>query len=250
MAWRTLFGVFLVCIALGTWKQDDFKHITNIHPLVEREPTQHSVEDADPIVFSRDGFTYQLEPVATYDLSALVVHRLLYDRWFSLSRTDKLFTTDLCVVWGDNVTSGAYREQSFHVKQDFRFCIYRSNGTVRVQGDSFANTHILTTDPDVEDVIRTIRPGDQVRLQGLLVHVHGTRTDDAYTDYEPNEALWRTSTTRTDTGAGACEVLYVKSVEILREGNPLYRLLYTIGLSGLLGLVLLSFVRAIVRPLV
>ena len=30
----------------------------------------------------------------------------------------------------------------------------------------------------------------------------------------PNGALWRTSLSRTDTGAGACETVYVERIEI------------------------------------
>ena len=48
-----------------------------------------------------------------------------------------------------------------------------------------------------------------MRLEGDLVDIDG-----------PSGFAWRTSLTRTDTGAGACETLYVRAVTI---GTRRYR---------------------------
>jgi hypothetical protein len=56
--------------------------------------------------------------------------------------------------------------------------------------------------------------------------------------YDSAAMTWNTSTTRTDTGAGACEVIYVEQVEMLQPANVLSRNLFRASLAGL-GLVLL-----------
>ncbi len=62
--------------------------------------------------------------------------------------------------------------------------------------------------------IRAIRIGDQIRMRGLLV--------DYTVSSDGSEVFTRrTSLTRTDTGNGACEILYVTDVHVLRPGNRL-----------------------------
>lgn len=241
--WRLVCLVSFVCVVVGYVKQDDIAHIRDIHTRVLEEPVQTPLVDEEPITFFRDGFQYALTPVAQYDMSALVVHHLNYNKWYSLSRVDKAFEIDLCVMWGKNVAERAYTIPSLSIKQDFRFCIYRFSGAERVYGDAFANNHLIATDPRVVKTIHHIRAGDQVRLEGKLVHVSAQRIGAPKGTYEPSNPSWRTSTIRTDSGAGACEVLYVERVHILREGNVWYRMLYLFGLYGLMMCFLVSCVR-------
>ena len=55
----------------------------------------------------------------------------------------------------------------------------------------------------VERSLKKLREGDIVLLQGYLVDV----------DHESGWR-WRTSMSRTDTGAGACEIVYVEHVAV------------------------------------
>jgi hypothetical protein len=63
--------------------------------------------------------------------------------------------------------------------------------------------HLIPSTSRVRDRLEDVRPGNVVRLRGYLVSVSG-----------PNGYTWRSSLTRTDTGAGACELFYVESVEM------------------------------------
>jgi len=49
----------------------------------------------------------------------------------------------------------------------------------------------------------SLRPGQIVRLQGYLVDVRG-----------PGGFAWNTSLTRSDTGDGACEIVWVEAVAV------------------------------------
>ena len=54
-----------------------------------------------------------------------------------------------------------------------------------------------------------LREGDVIVLQGYLVDV----------DHESGW-MWRTSMSRTDTGAGACEIVYVESITAANATTP------------------------------
>ena len=79
-------------------------------------------------------------------------------------------------------------------------------------------------------------PGDQVRLRGVLAEYRN-----------PQNGFFRsTSTTRDDTGNGACETIYVTDFEIVRKANPGLRFYYALAkwsaIVSLLGFVIFFIV--------
>jgi hypothetical protein len=64
-----------------------------------------------------------------------------------------------------------------------------------------SNTHVIPADAYVRKQLSKLRVGEVVELTGTLVD--GMRDDGVW---------FRTSLTRTDTGAGACEVMWVEHV--------------------------------------
>jgi hypothetical protein len=52
-----------------------------------------------------------------------------------------------------------------------------------------------------------------------------------------------TSTNRIDTGNGACETIYVEDYQILKTGNPFWRVTFTISKYVILGSLLLLIIR-------
>ncbi len=57
-----------------------------------------------------------------------------------------------------------------------------------------------------------VKKSDLVRIEGFLVNVTGV-------DAKNRVINWKTSTTREDTGNGACEIIYVSK---LRLNNNIY----------------------------
>jgi hypothetical protein len=76
---------------------------------------------------------------------------------------------------------------------------------------------MVTDDPAIARALRKVRIGDQIRVQGYLVD---------YTTLKNGVPAGTrvTSTVRTDTGNGACEVLYVESLELLGSAGRAWRL--------------------------
>jgi len=63
--------------------------------------------------------------------------------------------------------------------------------------------HLVPTSPALVDKIKAVRVGQVVHISGQLVEA---RAADGW--------RWRSSLTREDTGAGACELIRVESLEI------------------------------------
>jgi len=121
---------------------------------------------------------------------------------------------DVCVVWGENTQTAQLD------KLDFWNGIFTCNFQTRDQAawDSFdvnkiSNNHLISDDDYVRDQVRDINIGDQIRVQGYLA---------SYAS--PNAGPRGTSTSRTDTGDGACETIFVERFEILRPAKSYWRI--------------------------
>jgi len=234
---KYLYLSFLVLLAATFYMRSNYRGVTDIQPSVQVDPIQTELVDAAPIRFSKDSFNYVLHPLFNYEISALVVHTKNYDQWYSPTKLDNTFPTDLCLLWGSNVKNQIYQNRSLQFSQDSRFCYWQWTENLNFSQRDVANNHIVVQDPVLEKKIKSILPGDQIKIKGLLVDVEATNTGKVGS-FDYASANWHTSTTRDDTGAGACEVIYVQSVEILKAANPLARHLYVIAWVGLLALFL------------
>jgi hypothetical protein len=64
-----------------------------------------------------------------------------------------------------------------------------------------ANMHMVPSTPELADRLRTINRGDLVDIRGYLIELRF-----------PDGGVWTSSLTRTDTGNGACELVWVNDV--------------------------------------
>lgn len=143
-----------------------------------------------------------LTPLARYDVQAVVLGRCRY-------RYDKgadIAPLDLALGWGPMSTAAAINELS--ITQSGRWYEYRwgSDGPPippEQIAENSANTHCIPATPEVWRTLRGVGRFDVVTLSGLLVEVTGR-----------DGSKWTSSTTRSDTGAGACEILWVEQVGI------------------------------------
>jgi hypothetical protein len=96
--------------------------------------------------------------------------------------------------------------QAFEITQGARFYSWRPKRLLPIPQQAViehsANTHVIPADAVVARQLKRLRVGQVVHLNGYLVN--GVRDDGAYIT---------TSLTRSDTGAGACEVMLVEEVD-------------------------------------
>ena len=201
------------------------------------EPEQVKVRET-PFESSVGGVTYRIEPLFSYELQGLVVSKHDSDTWWDYLHhewNDHLNVVDLCVIWGNNAKSGAYRDIEFSSGQ-FTCNFQASSAAAFAAFDmtAISNNHLLTDDPLIAKKMRSVRIGDQVRFRGWLAE---------YSHNHNGQGFRRgTSTVRNDTGNGACETIYVKDFEIIRRGGGPWRSMIWVAWA-LIGIGLVGWFR-------
>ncbi len=167
--------------------------------MVREVPKQRALTNEPPFTHLD---VYTLTPVAEYSLEAKVLSRKWYSTW--VESAAELAPLDLAVGWG--IMSDEDMISRLEISQGDRFYYWSTRDPevpLREVERSSANMHLIPSDGFVESAMYEARPGDLVWMRGFLVNV--TREDGYY---------WNTSTTRGDTGPGACEILYVQEFQI------------------------------------
>lgn len=138
----------------------------------------------------------QLIPLAGFSVEARVLSR----RDYRSGREAELSPTDLALGWGRMRDDAVLAR--LDISQAARFYSYRWQGEPPLPHAelvrSSANMHLIPANAAVAERLRDVRANQQVRIDGWLV---AAETDDGW--------AWRSSTTREDSGAGACELVYV-----------------------------------------
>lgn len=228
-------------LTLVAWlRKDVLPPTSSMLPVLQQDPVQ-TPTDEKTFDFKYAGAYYRIKPVAEYELWGLVVSHNNIASPFDIYHTnDAVDFRDICVIWGQNVLTGDHRDIDFWSEP--WTCNFKTDSWDvynRFRLDQISNTHMLSDSPRVRERARAAEVGDQVTFRGLLV--------DYCPELEP-EALRRTSTTREDTGNGACEVMLVREFKVLRRGNPFWQGAFDVSKWCLLGLVLARaalFVRSL-----
>ena len=142
-----------------------------------------------------------VKPLAGFSLEARVLSREDY----SLGTESDYSPTDLALGWGPMADPAVYRP--LDISQSHRWYQYHwgRQGPPIPAGEILrhsANMHLIPADIEVARELAAVRANDTIRLQGWLVEID---RDDGW--------RWRSSTTRDDSGDGACELIYVCRVE-------------------------------------
>lgn len=214
-----LFGS-LILFVCALWRGNQIPERETWQPALLTEPQQTPTERL-PFSTSAGGVTYQITPLYEYELYGMVVSRHRADTWWDYLHAewnDHLNITDLCVIWGDNGRNDAYKEFSFY-SQQFT-CNYSTNSQeayTQFNQSALSNNHLLSDKESLVRLLRQVQVGDQVHLRGVLAeYAH---------QHEGQNFKRGSSVTRNDTGNGACETIYLDSLEIIQKGGGGWRAL-------------------------
>lgn len=228
--------VTLLLYVLSIWQKNSLPESSAIIKSSFRDPIQLKTTKS-PFSFFYRGENYDVEPVANYELWGLVVTKNNINSWADIMHTDaSVDIKDICVIWGENVAGSDYHDVSFS-SGDFT-CYFQYPYMTVFDHDKISNNHLLSDNEFVREKIRNAKIGDQIHIKGMLVN-YSPRSN-------PN---WKrtTSTVRTDTGNGACEVLFVNEFNVLVSKNEIWYLLATISKWIFLLLVVTKFI-SILKP--
>lgn len=208
----------------GMWLRDALPPPSALNQRLLEEPLQTPLQQETFQVQSQQ-ILYTIKPLYDYDLVGLVVSKHNADTWWDyLHRewNDHLNITDLCVVWGNNVRSGAYQAIEFSSGQfTCNFSTHSDEAFRAFDQSAISNNHLLTDQTALAKALRAVRVGDQIHIKGRL------------SEYAHNQgfAFRRgTSTVRTDTGNGACETIFVDQFEMIKSGGGIWRKLVWLNL--------------------
>lgn len=243
---KWLFIGSLVLMGATYFKKDLLPGPENYDQSRFDEPKQTQTTAA-PFDLSVNGQQYRIEPVYAYELEGLVVSYhdadAFSDIWHHDRWRDFLNVRDLCVVWGNNLKGGVYREMEF--SNDSWTCwAYWPNADVgsRFSMTELSNNHLLTDDLEIKHRLMSAETGDHIRLKGYLASYKN-----------PSNNFQRgTSTIRTDTGNGACETIYLKEFDIVSKANNKARSLFAfakwLGLASFVGFMVFFIISPVRRP--
>lgn len=144
---------------------------------------------------------YVIEPLADFSIQARVLSREDY----SVGREAELSPLDLALGWG--AMSDDQVLQQLTISQGNRFYFWRYQNPPPVPPAQIivesANMHLIPASAEVAAEMKNAKRGDIVAFDGYLVEA---KSQDGW--------RWKSSLTRTDTGNGACEVVWVKKFSI------------------------------------
>jgi len=233
---RYLFLSLLLVLIVTSFTRNNFKSVEAINPEVLNQPYQNKIDHASVIRFQRNGYDYTLAPIYDYEINALLVSKFNY-KIFSIEKFDKVFPYDLCLIWGSNVADGVYKNKTLQFSQDCRWCFANWYGDVKLNWEEFSNSHLLINDSAIEKKVKSLVIGDQVKIKGQLVNVKASLISNPGS-FDASEYTWNSGVGKTGLGAGACKVIYVEELKILKKANFISYFLFHLSLYGLLFLMI------------
>lgn len=205
----------LIWLLVSFWNRNDLPGNIDLLPALADEPKQ-SPTGKKSFAAQYNDVEYLVEPEYEYELHGMVVSYRHHEgnSRMHLRASDHLNMLDVCVVWGDNATNPLIHKLKFW---NGIFTCNVNTGD-REAWDSFdmyqlSNNHLISDDDFIRKQVKGISIGDQIRVRGYLA---------SYS----NEGGGKrgTSTTRLDTGNGACETLYVEKFDIVQAATSGWRL--------------------------
>lgn len=198
--------VFLVILGALVWAFGHLFGAKTYTPgiLVKNDPEQEIFEAPQEKIKKGD---FVLTPLASYTIEARVLHTKHY--WSG--EIASLAPYDVAVGWG--VMSDQQVLDQLTISQGNRFYFFEYEGAPPVPKGEIvshsSNMHLIPSSFGIRQTIAWLKSGDLVRMKGLLV--------EAVNPSVPGMKPWHSSLSRTDTGNGACEIMWVESIEKLHS---------------------------------
>ena len=191
---KYVFFVALVLLAIyHFWPEAEIHHPAGM--VAPNEPIQTALNKTSAFVFD----DYLITPLASFQLEA----RVLSAKHYRFGRESDLAPVDLAMGWGPMSDQEVLDQMK--ISQSSRFFWWRAK-TLPLPKQTIishsANMHMIPSTPKIETMLKSVKRGQVVKLEGYLVAVMGK---DGW--------RWKSSLKRTDSGNGACEIVWVKSLE-------------------------------------
>jgi hypothetical protein len=186
----------VVAGVLGIWWWEGRAVSQPAGVLAPGDPIQAAPDSQEPWSFRN----HRITPLAHFEIRA----RVLSAERYRFDRPAELSPVDLALGWGPMSDSQVLA--AFSIEQRDRWYFWRAArmpiAEREVIGHS-ANMHMIPATEGIARRLKSARVGQVVHLGGQLVRADGK---DGW--------HWVSSLSRTDTGDGSCEVIWVESAEV------------------------------------
>jgi hypothetical protein len=131
---------------------------------------------------------------------------VLSSKKYRFDRSADLSPIDLALGWGSMSDEAVLNE--LKISQMGRFFYWETDGPLpRPLEEIYANAsnmHMIPANKYIRKTLFKVRPGQRIAIEGSLVSVTGK-----------GGMTWQSSMSRTDTGRGACELIWVEKASIM-----------------------------------
>lgn len=156
------------------------------------------------LLLTREGFRHwdvSISLLAEFSLDAMVLSKQRY----YFGRDAKLAPYDLALGWGPMSNPEVIKD--IRISQGNRWYTYRYKIPPPIPHREISyhssNMHLVAATKEVAEEIKNVRWGDIIHMEGYLINITG---DDGW--------YWNSSLSRSDTGDGACELIWVEKFSI------------------------------------
>lgn len=183
----------------------DIQYVESLQNI--SEPIQNKTSgNTEKII---DSTKVNINYVANYSMAGRVVD---VQDYLGYNITNKLSPRDIGISWGF-LTADKNNNHLKWTSTGNRFLKWSTNDGVWLSSvggkqeviKRFSNNHVIPSDKNIAKLIRNIKKDDFVRIDGYLVNVNYNTKNGGY-------FTWNSSTSRSDSGDGACEIIYVTNV--------------------------------------
>ncbi|MGD9580494.1 MAG: tetratricopeptide repeat protein [Vampirovibrionia bacterium] len=200
-----LITIFILLILSNSCENSYIEKSSMPHSVYD-EPVQSNPGDKQPIILTGKDYNYTLTPKASYKVAALVKSKKHYNwDWNS-----NISPYDLLLLWGDlanpdidNKINFSQSNRWYHSRYQIEECPFERSYI----NNHAANTHIIPADENIKRSLDSLKAGQNIYMEGYLVYLDGT--------YQNKKVQWHSSLRRTDSGNGACEVLYLEKIFLI-----------------------------------
>lgn len=190
--------IIIVLFSLGFyqwWSGREVIHSPGI--LVSSIPEQVLLAEQDSFKY-KNVLIYKL---ANYKIRA----RVLSTESYSSDKMANIIPVDVAVGWREMSDSSVL--SYLNISQRGRFYVYDWEGVIPISSSQIvqnsANMHLVSSNELIEKQIKKLRIGQLITMTGQLIKIES-----------PEVGSWASSLTRDDSGAGACETMWVTSIDL------------------------------------
>tara|TARA_Y100000588_G_scaffold293792_1_gene313562 strand:- start:11613 stop:12218 length:606 start_codon:yes stop_codon:yes gene_type:complete len=192
--------VLIILFSLSIGLYQFFKYKPDYSYIVENEPVQENII-YEIESFEKDDFV--IIPLKNYEIEA----RILSKKKYTIGEDSDFATYDLALGWKE--MSDIHYLEKIKISQRNRWYYWRTKDRSiprEIISYNSSNHHIVHANEKIKKQLSNLKEHQVIKMTGYLINAKNINY--------PNIEL-KSSLTRKDTGAGACEVFYVDYLEVI-----------------------------------